>query len=123
MDNDERSEKIITLARTMIQQSESQTSQTYSLKTMALVALLSAGASATVSVVVAEHYRPLNRYEKTELRALIHYAAKTRQQETAILEADLHQQFMIESLDDLTVAQMDAARLFLQKLIRQQNAE
>ncbi len=42
MDNDERSEKIITLARAMFQKSETQTSQTYCLKTMALVAFLSA---------------------------------------------------------------------------------
>lgn len=120
MDNDERSEKIITLAQRMLQQPETQSSQTYSLKTMALVALISAGASATVSAVVAEHYRPLNRYEKTELRALMHYAAKTRRQTAAILEADLRQQFAIESLDDMTMAQMDAARLFLQKLIMAQ---
>lgn len=118
MDNDERSDKIITLARTMLQQSETQPSQTYSLKTMALVALLSAGASGATGALVAEHYRPLNRYEKTELRALIHFAAKTRAQPTAILEADLRQQFMIASLDDLTLAQMNRARLFLQSLIR-----
>jgi hypothetical protein len=123
MDNDDRSEKIITLARNMLQQSETQTSQTYSLKTMALVALLSASASGTVCVVLAEHYRPLNRYEKTELRALIHYAAKTRQQTTATLEADLRQQFTIESIDDLTLAQMGAARIFLQSHIRSPSTE
>lgn len=117
MGNDERSEKIHTLAKTLVEQSRPAAQQSYSLKTMALMALLSAGAASGVSVVAVEHYRPLNHYEKTELRALLHYAAKMRLQPVAALEADFLAQFAAVSLDDLTLAQMDAARRYLQMTI------
>ncbi|MBP7253506.1 MAG: hypothetical protein KBA75_08490 [Alphaproteobacteria bacterium] len=85
--------------------------------------MLRARASASVGVVGVEHYRPLNRNEKTGLRALIHYAAKTRPQSAAQLEVDLQQQFTFESLDDFTLAQMNATRQYLQNFIPRQIAE
>ncbi len=117
MDHDDRSDKIVTLARSIIQQ-QPPSSQTYSLKTMALVALLSAATAGSGSLLAAEHYRPLNRYEKTELRALISYAAKQGLADSASIEQALFVQFDIQSLDELTAAQMQAARQFLQKYIR-----
>lgn len=117
MNHDDRSEKIITLARTMLQQPPPEPTQTYSLKTMVMVALLSAGTAGVGSALTVEHYRPLNRYERTELRALIFYAAKTHHLESTVIEKDFYLQFAVQSLDELTQSQLQEARQFLQNYI------
>ena len=117
MDHDERSDKIVNLARAMIQHNAPQAAPRYSLKTIAFAAMLSATLAGGAAVLAVEQYRPLNRYEKIEIRALIHYAAKLNTLDGQIIEDDLYRQFGVQSLDDLSMRDMHDVRRFLQKYI------
>ncbi len=118
MDIEDRSAKIVSLAHAILQEPPSApTSRHYSLKSLVLTALLSMAGTAGVTQQVAEQIRPLNRYEKTELIALIHYVAKQHQTTPAAIEADLLQEYAAQSLDDLRRAELPAARLHLQQQI------
>lgn len=116
MDHEDRGEKIVNLARAMLQQPEAASAPSaYSLKTVVLAALLSAAGAGVTAAVLTDYYRPLNRYEKTELRTLMHYAAKNRLQAVTLIENDFLDQFSVQSLDDLTADQLNKARIYLQK--------
>ena len=118
MDMDDRSEKIVTLARAMLQRPEVATPPAaYSLKTIALVALLSAASAGGLVGLETAYARPLNHYEKTELRALIWYAAKTRSLDGHLIEEDFYHKFALQSFDDLSAGQMHEARAFLHNYI------
>lgn len=114
MDGEDRSEKIVSLARTMLQEPpRAFLSRRYGMPTSALTAPLSIAGSTSITMLTAEQARPLNRYEKTELLALIHYAAKRHQVAPSSSEAALLQQCAVQSLDDLQHAALPAAHLFL----------
>lgn len=115
---DDRGEKIVTLARAILQNPvpvRTDSREHYSLKTVVLAAILSAAGTGAAVGYAAEHFRPLNRYEKIELQALIHYAGQKRHIEHDKLQADFFHQFGVASFDELTKAQLEAARIFLQK--------
>ena len=118
MDIEDRSEKIITLARTILAQPTQPPPQTYSLKTVVLAALISASVAGTGSAALVGHARPLNYYEKTEIQALIYYAAKIRHCESDGILEDLYHQFAIHTLDELTRAQLPDVRLYLYNIMR-----
>lgn len=114
---DDRSEKIVSLAREIMHKPEAAMLRQghYNLTTVVLAAMLGAASAGTGTAILAEHYRPLNHYEKIELKALIHYVAQMRRINRAVLKAEFLTQFGIHSLNELTHAQMQAARNYLQK--------
>ncbi len=115
---EDRGEKIVTLARAILHNPANAREKEhgkYSLKTLLLVTILSAAGAAAVSVYAAEYFRPLNHYERTELLALIHYAAQVHHIDRTALQTDFFKNFGISSFDEMTRAQMDAARSYLQK--------
>ncbi|MEJ0063862.1 MAG: hypothetical protein WDO70_11920 [Alphaproteobacteria bacterium] len=117
----DRSEKIVTLAREILARPEPESDHggQYSLKTVALAAMLSAAGASGATVLALDYARPLNRYEKIELIALIRYAADTQHIEKDSIRDAFFDQFGIVSLDDLSNAQMNEARDYLQKRIKQ----
>ncbi|MGB4101635.1 MAG: hypothetical protein WBK91_07000 [Alphaproteobacteria bacterium] len=115
---EDRGEKIVTLARAILH-NPGQTADVergyYSLKTVLLAAALSAAGASVSTGCMVEYFRPLNRYEKVELLALIQYAAQIRHIKRDTIQADFFKDFGIRSLDELTLARMQAARVYLQK--------
>lgn len=116
---DDRSEKIVTLAREIMHRPVSVENREgqYSLKTVALAAMLSAAGAGGAVAVTAEYVRPLNRYERVELQALIYYIAQKRHISAETLRESFFVQFGVGSFDDLSRAQMQQARDYLQRQI------
>jgi hypothetical protein len=123
---DDRGEKIVNMARAMLQQPDTAIAHAamtahhhrYSWKAVALAAMLAAaGTGATISWV-AEQRRPLNHYEKVELIALLHYAAISAQHNEQSLREDLCNLFAIDKIDELSQSQFNEAKQYLQNKIR-----
>ncbi len=117
---DDRSEKIIALTREIVRtnkmlESESPASHiSISFKALCLATCLAALGGSVVTEWQAWENRPLNRYEKTELNALIFYAARTKNlNEDAVLQS-VRAHFSLTSLDDVTERDFAAIRRFLQ---------
>ena len=60
-------------------------------------------------------HRPLNRYEKTELEALIFYASHNKGYDEDALRKDIEAKFGITNLDDMNNAEFQRARLYLRQ--------
>src|ERR1700722_5686263 len=121
---DERSEKIIALTREIVRtnkmlEPESTLSRiSMSFKTLCLATCLAAIGGGVIAEWHAEAARPINRYEKTELRALVFYAARLKNlNEDAVLQS-VRARFNVTVLDDLTEHDFPAARRFLQDKIQ-----
>lgn len=123
---DDRGEKIVNLARELLQNHHVSppADRGNALPTLRLwrkIAMIAVVAAATggLSVhVMAEQGRPLNRYEKIELQALLDYASRLQDKDSSVLRRDLFARFAITSLDDLTYAHFEEARLYLQHRVR-----
>ncbi|MBI1273171.1 MAG: hypothetical protein GC131_03685 [Alphaproteobacteria bacterium] len=118
----DRGEKIVSLASAMLQEPEAGSyaanGARYSWKVVACAALVAAASTGIAASWAAEQRRPLTRYEKTELMALIHFAAKAGTEDEALVRDDFLQQFSIDRLDDLAHSQFALARDYLQRRIR-----
>ena len=56
----------------------------------------------------------INRYEKTELNALIFYAARMKNVSEEALRQSVHTQFNLTTLDDVTERDFASVRRYLQ---------
>jgi hypothetical protein len=117
MDQDDRSDNIINLARGMIERNDLGQNSGYSLKTVALAALLSATAAGGLTASLVERARPLNHYEKTEIKALIAYAASQSREPAAMLQDELFSRFEVHSFDEFASGQMKEIRRYLRRYI------
>ena len=119
---EDRGEKIVFLARELLEQRDGDAparkrtlSITMTFKTLCFTTLLAAGAGSVVSTCVHERNRPLNRYERTELQALIFYASKTKKMDETALRRDVENHVGVTSFDDMTAQEFTVARLYLQE--------
>jgi hypothetical protein len=120
---DDKGEKIIFLARELLESgmefppapAKKTTTITMTFKALCFTSLLAAGGSALVTNALREDVRPLNRYEKTEIKALIFYTTKTKGIDETALRQDIAAKWGTQNIDELTSADFPALRRFLQE--------
>lgn len=88
---------------------------TVSFKILCLTTLLAASAGAGATEWVHDCYRPLNHYEKTELNALVFYAASLRGLTEDAMRAEVAEHLGLPGFDDMTETEFRAARRYLQE--------
>ncbi len=108
---DDKGEKIVFLAP----EKKPATTITMTFKALCFTSLLAASGSAIVTNALHDNVRPLNRYEKTEIKALIFYTTKTKGIDEATLQQAIATKWGTQNLDDLTNADFPAIRRFLQE--------
>jgi hypothetical protein len=122
----DRGEKIVSLAREMLS-SDDGTPTTHrpepnkmasQVKAICVAAFIAAFGSQLVTHMIDQTRRPLNRYEKTELEALIFYASQTKALDPTALRAGLLTTTAHPSIDDLTFSDFEKARDYLQTQLR-----
>ncbi|MFA5041797.1 MAG: hypothetical protein WC464_09230 [Bdellovibrionales bacterium] len=124
---EDRGEKIIFLARELLE-SDALLPHTYeppvtkktmtvtmTFRTLCFTTLLAAASGNMISTFVHEHSRPLNRYEKTELQALIFYTSRIKTLDEEVLRREVEEKIGVSSFDDMTAKDFPAARRFLQE--------
>jgi hypothetical protein len=117
----DRGEKIVTLAREILRSDElpklpesSIGRITLSFKMLCLATVLTGLGSSAVTGWIVEMQRPLNHYERTELDALVFYAAR----EKGLKEEDLRHEMLaklnLTGFDAMTEGDFLTARRYLQ---------
>ena len=119
---EDKGEKIIFLARELLETNDvvpAVTKKTLSItmtfKTLCFTTILAAASGGLISTFVHEYTRPLNRYEKIELHALVFYAARLKNISEDILREEVEKQVHVEHFDDITAKEFKEARRFLQE--------
>jgi hypothetical protein len=117
----DKGEKIVSLAREMLRSeslpelsANSSTSITLSFKMLCLATMLTAVGSSMVTRWAIESERPINHYEKTELDALVFYAARQKGMNEDELRRDVLGQLKLSSFDAMTEHDFVVARGYLQ---------
>jgi len=119
----DRGEKIVTLAREILRADELPKTQqdnkakprvTISLRMLCMATMLTAVSSSLITSWVGEARRPINRYEKTELDALVFYTARQKGLNEEALRHDVQERMNVESFDDMTEHDFRIARSYLQ---------
>ncbi|MDD3370905.1 MAG: hypothetical protein PHE27_03660, partial [Alphaproteobacteria bacterium] len=89
-------EKIVFLARELLEArvpeipvAKKTTTITMTFKTLCFTTLLAAAGGTVISTYVQEHSRPLNRYDKIELQALIFYTSRIKNISEEILRQEV----------------------------------
>jgi hypothetical protein len=120
----DRGEKIIHLAREMLRSDAvfdvepAAPKTTISFKVLCLATALTAVSSYAITEASYQNHRPLTRYEKTELNALIFYAARLKGIREDDLRREVEQAVGIGSFDDLTMREFPTARRLLQDKVQ-----
>jgi hypothetical protein len=117
----DRGEKIVSLAREILRSDEmpvlpetSTAHITLSFKMLCLATVLTAVGSSAVTGMVIDMRRPLNHYEKTELDALVFYAARQKSLNEAGLRQDVLDKLNLPDFDTMTERDFILARSYLQ---------
>ncbi|MDE1901415.1 MAG: hypothetical protein KGI37_07220 [Alphaproteobacteria bacterium] len=118
----DQGEKIVFLAREILNAgidenhaAVKKTRVTMSFTTLCLTTFLAASGGAVVGHMVQNSHRPLNRYEKTEIDALVFYTARLKGISEDILRQDVAGQVGAPNYDDIDASEFAAARTYLQK--------
>ncbi|MDX2028961.1 MAG: hypothetical protein SFW62_10080 [Alphaproteobacteria bacterium] len=120
----DQGDKIVTLAREMLRsepfmEPESSLSRiSLSFKVLCFATMLAAFGSSGVTLLASEAWRPLNRYERTELQALFYYAALKKGIHEKTLRSDVRDKFGFHDLDDMTPYDYSITRRYLQDIAR-----
>jgi hypothetical protein len=121
----DRGDKIVQLAREMLRTDAPLAlagvpsgSPAISFRMLCFASVLAALGGSFVTSMAAETHRPLNRYERVELDALVYYAAHQKNLDETVLRRDVQRNFGVSSFDDLTENNFQTARRYLQDLIR-----
>lgn len=122
----DRGEKIVSLAREMLRSNlndEPSASSTppktgSSLRAFMLATLLAAVGSAFATHAIDSVRRPINRYERVELDALIYYATRYASQNEENLRRAMLDAVSHSSMEDLTAVDYEKARSYLLTQIR-----
>lgn len=121
----DRNEKIISLAREMLrsdmvtkQQVPREDKRKFSLRLVCLTTILTAAGSSAATGWLIESHRPINRYERTELDALIFYAAHEKNLDESALRREVAAYLSLDNLEDLNFAAFREARAYLQNRAR-----
>jgi hypothetical protein len=117
----DQGEKIVTLAREILRSDElpklpksSATRITLSFKMLCFATVLTALGSSAITEWIGEARRPINRYEKTELDALVFYAARQKGLNEEALRRDVLDKLNVASFEDMTERDYQTARGYLQ---------
>jgi len=117
---DDRGDKIINLAREMLRSDvvvdfpERGEKPVISFKVLCFATVLAALGSSALTEATGEAHRPINRYEKTELKALVFYAARLKGFNEDELRHEVEQK-LGTSIDEMTAGDFREARDFLQR--------
>jgi hypothetical protein len=117
---EDRGDKIISLAREMLRNNvevppAAPPGPSISFKVLCMASCLAAFGGGFVTAVNNEQHRPLNRYEKTELEALIFYIARTKGTDEDTLRKGVEAKLGIASFDDMNEDGFRTARRYLQE--------
>ena len=88
---------------------------TMTFRTLCFTTILAATGGGMASTLVQEHIRPMNRYEKVELQALLFYAAKIKGINEEMLRHEVERQVGIDGFDSMTAKEFSTARRYLQE--------
>ena len=120
---DDHGENIVFLARALLNTNaaeklssgEKKLGITLSFKALCLTTLLAAAGGALVTDWVREDDRPLNRYERFEVQALVFYAAKLKAVDEDVVRHDVAAKIGLAHFEDMTAGDFPAALRYLQK--------
>jgi hypothetical protein len=121
---EDRGEKIVELARAILCSGDLDLTprphqfKTISVRTVCLAAFLSAFCGGSVMAYWNENHRPLDRYERVELEALVAYAAQQNRTSPDSIRYETQNAFVFSSFDDLTAADYEKVRDYLRDRIR-----
>ena len=122
---EDRGEKIVFLARELLESRASEAphqkktlSITMTFKTLCFTTLLAAATGNVISTYVHEQGRPLNKYERIELQALVFYTAQTKNMDEAAIRNKVEAHVGGTAFDDMTAKEFLLARRFLQEKAR-----
>jgi len=122
----DRGEKIVNLAREMLESERNlelhrppaPQNLSNQIKAVCLAAFIAAFGSQFVTHAIDENRRPLNRYEKVELEALIFYASRAKALDHEALRLDLLNKIARTSIEDMSRADFNQAREYLQSRLQ-----
>jgi hypothetical protein len=122
----DRGEKIVRLAHELLETTPdikaAETSPNehapITLKTLCLAALLAAFGSCGLTHLFDEARRPINRYERVELDALLYYATHVQAADESRLRQELRHKLAVVSFDNLNVFDYRRTRDYLRDIIR-----
>jgi hypothetical protein len=121
---DDGSEKIVNLAREMLRSElvveppELAVKTPISSKILCLATMLAALGSSAVTDLIDEVRRPLTRYERVELDALVFYAARLKGVDKESLRREVENRIGVNDFADLTGHDYRIAKTYLQSTIR-----
>ena len=115
----DRGEKIINLAREMLRSEQipdaAEAPRTsISFRVLCFATILAALGGSTVTQLINEGRRPITRYEKVELDALIFYAARVKGLNEDALRQDVENRTGVNDFGDLTERDYRIAKNYLQ---------
>ena len=116
---DDRGEKIVMLAREMLRGDMAASSRFtdkpgLSLRLLCLSTLLGALGGGGVTEWIEQAQRPIGRFERTELDALVFYAARTKGLNEDDLRRDVQGRLAVDSFSELNQHEFKLARRYLQ---------
>ncbi|MGE4351028.1 MAG: hypothetical protein AB7E52_02445 [Bdellovibrionales bacterium] len=124
----DQGEKIIHLAREMLRDGREPENKSYkesiceshnlfTLKAAALTAMIASFGSASVTHLIDEIRRPMNRYERVEIEALLFYAAKQRAMSQAEIAKQIEKHLSLTSIMDSCALDYKRIRDYLREQI------
>lgn len=120
---DERRNKIIHLARTMLRSDYANCAnatlvanrQPMTIPALCVTALLSAFGSSIVTSAIAYQQRPISHYEAVEIEALLYYVARTNGISDATLRDEVRTQLGLSDFKTMSVREFYLIRDYLRR--------
>jgi hypothetical protein len=116
----DRGEKIVNLAREMLRAEQSAglpelaVKTPLSFKVLCFATMLAAFGGSAVTEWINEARRPITRYEKVELDALVFYAARLKGMNEDVLRREIENRVGVSDFTDLTEHEYVIAKSYLQ---------
>jgi hypothetical protein len=120
----DRGEKIVSLAREMLRAEELGHTPNFSaappisFKVLCFAAMLAALGGSAVTEFANEARRPLNRYERVELDALVFYAARLKGENEEAVRKEVESRVGVGDFADFTERDYQLAKDYLRASIR-----
>jgi len=118
---DDQGEKIVFLARALLNGTpenfldKKALNVTMTFKALCLTTILAAAGGGAVTAWAHENERPLNRYERFEVQALVFYASKLKGMSEDSLRRDVEKKIGVTRFDEMTAGEFSAAVQYLQE--------
>ncbi len=118
---EDKGEKIIFLARQILESDDRESlpkkktiKVTMTFRTLCFTTLLAAASGNLIATIVHERVRPLNKYERVELQALVFYASRIHGMDEDLLRLEVEKKVGVKNFDDITAKELSLARRYLQ---------